>query len=161
MAASGPATPSIAPLPNSSGRFASFFSAAYDRNVDDVRATGRHGADREADDVPRSHGFHERDQNSRVIHLPPIGMTSIGPCRSRDATYSASPTANTPTATTTTSIPSARVGHPEGEALLTGQRVGADQADEQAERQRREAARRPRTRAARATVMNATTISAT
>ena len=33
LAASGPATPSIAPLPNSSGCFDSFFSVMYDRNV--------------------------------------------------------------------------------------------------------------------------------
>ncbi len=62
--------------------------------------------------VPRNHGFHERAQNSLVIHLPPSGTTSTGPCRSRDATYSASPTAKNPTATTTTSMPSASTDMP-------------------------------------------------
>ena len=62
--------------------------------------------------VPRSHGFHERFQSSRVIHFPEMGTRGMGPRRSREATCSASPTAKKPTATMTTSMPSASVGRP-------------------------------------------------
>src|ERR1041384_7738645 len=77
LAASGPATPSIAPLPNSSGRFESFFSAPYDRNVDTSAPPAGTVPIGKPMNVPRSQGFQERDQNSRVFHLPPTGMTSI------------------------------------------------------------------------------------
>ncbi|HUG85716.1 MAG TPA: hypothetical protein VMM13_14215 [Euzebya sp.] len=57
--------------------------------------------------VPRNHGFHERCHSSRVIHtLPRAGTISSSSWRRRAPTYSASPTANSLTATTTMSRPS-------------------------------------------------------
>ena len=92
--------------------------------------------------VPRSHGFHERRQSSRVIQLRPrTGMICIWPCRSRDATYSASPTANTPTATMHHVDAVAEQPQPEREALLPGQAVGADQPEQQPDAQRGQSAR--------------------
>jgi hypothetical protein len=62
--------------------------------------------------VPRSHGFQDRRQSSRLIRALPTGMTSIGRRRRWAAVHSASPTAKRPTATTTTSMPSASSGMP-------------------------------------------------
>ena len=52
--------------------------------------------------VPRSQGFHERDQSSLASSTASLWTGSIVTLRSegREATYSASPTANRPTATT-------------------------------------------------------------
>ena len=109
LAASGPATPSIAPRPNCSLFFDSFFSLAYDRKVATSAPPAGMVPMGKPMKVPRSHGFHERRQSSRVIQLrqPRVtGMTGMGPCRRRAATYSVSPTANRPTATSTTLTPS-------------------------------------------------------
>ena len=62
--------------------------------------------------VPRSHGRHDLRKSWRVIQRPPTGVIASGPCRSRDATHSASPTAKTPTANVTTSMPSPSTGAP-------------------------------------------------
>jgi hypothetical protein len=62
--------------------------------------------------VPRSHGFQEREKSSRLIQARPVGMMSAGRRRRWAATHSVSPMANSPTATTTTSIPSASWGMP-------------------------------------------------
>ena len=57
--------------------------------------------------VPRSHAGHERFQSETVIQtLPLIFSTVSTTCCWWLATYSVSPTANRPTATTTTSMPS-------------------------------------------------------
>ncbi len=59
--------------------------------------------------VPRSQGFHERRQSSRVSHSEPlIGSTWASSWRIREATQSVSPTAKSPTATVTTSTPLSR-----------------------------------------------------
>ena len=62
--------------------------------------------------MPRSHGFHDRLQSSLPIHARPTGMISAGVRRRCAATHNASPTAKIPTATTTTSMPSASSGSP-------------------------------------------------
>src|SRR5262245_59186405 len=71
LAASGPATPSIAPLPNSSGLFDRRFSRKYDRKVGiSVPPAGKapKGKPRA---VPRSHGFQERRHSSAVMKIEP------------------------------------------------------------------------------------------
>ena len=65
MAASGPATPSIAPLPNSSGCFVSRLSVEYDRNVGISAPPAGSAPIGKPNSVPRSHGFHERAQSWR------------------------------------------------------------------------------------------------
>src|SRR6185503_19850283 len=71
FAASGPATPSMAPRPNSSGCLASFCSVAYERKVEisappaGIEPNGKPHA------VPRRHAFHERAQSSRLIQMLP------------------------------------------------------------------------------------------
>ena len=73
--------------------------------------------------VPRSHGCQDRFQSARVMSRRPVtGSTSTGPCRSREATYSTSPSANRPTATTTTSMPSSSCGMPRVKPRLPGLR---------------------------------------
>ena len=62
--------------------------------------------------VPRSHGFHDRLQSARLIRGLPTGVMSRGRRRRWAAVQSASPTANSPTATTMTSMPSASSGTP-------------------------------------------------
>src|SRR4029079_17199133 len=106
FAASGPATPSIAPLPNAFGSRASRRSSAYDRNVgiSDPPAGSTPPGNPSA--VPRSQGRHERDQSSRVIQIDPrSGITDSGSMPVLEAANSDSPTANRPTATITTSMP--------------------------------------------------------
>ena len=112
FAASGPATPSIAPCPNSSGCLVSRRSTLYERTVGisappaGSAPSGKPSAD------PRSHGFQDRDQSARPSHGRPAGTTVPVVCRSRLATQIASPKANSPTATTTTSTPSSSCGTP-------------------------------------------------
>ena len=63
--------------------------------------------------VPRSQGFQDRFQSSRDIQMDPLmamGFSSLN--RWRDATCSASPRANRPTASVVTSTPSSRFGTP-------------------------------------------------
>src|ERR687898_87142 len=87
LAASGPATPSIAPLPNSSGFFASFFSRKYERKVGISVPPAGSAPNGKPRNEPRSHGFHERPHSSRVIHSEPlIGMISAVRKSTRDAT---------------------------------------------------------------------------
>jgi hypothetical protein len=72
FAASGPATPSIAPSRPNSARFGDRRrSIMYERNVgisDPPAGSAPIGKPRS---VPRSHGFQDRCQSSRVIHAPP------------------------------------------------------------------------------------------
>jgi hypothetical protein len=63
--------------------------------------------------VPRSHGFQERAHSCPVIQtLPLTGMIWSVSWRMREATQKVSPTAKSPTATVTTSIPSSNCGIP-------------------------------------------------
>ena len=69
LAASGPATPSMAPVvPNSSLCLESFFSIAVGQEGRDLGAAGRHGADREADERRRG------ARASRSAPIPPRVM---------------------------------------------------------------------------------------
>ena len=71
LAASGPATPSMAPGPplgeNSSGCFESFFSVAYDRNVGISAPPAGISPKGNPISVPRSHAGTERRQSSRLM----------------------------------------------------------------------------------------------
>src|SRR5947208_16247063 len=78
LAASGPATPSMAPLPNSSLCFDSRFSVMYERNVGSSAPPAGRAPNGNPKAVPRNHGFHDRRQSSRPIPGRPTGMTSVG-----------------------------------------------------------------------------------
>src|SRR5688572_17500368 len=107
FAASGPATPSIAPLPNSSGCLVSFFSVAYERNVGISAPPAGIAPNGTPNAVPRSHGITERLSSATVITSEPLIRSTVPTIEWWWlATYSVSPTANRPTATTTTSTPS-------------------------------------------------------
>src|SRR5215475_9212165 len=69
LAASGPATPSIAPCPNSSGFFDSRFSIQYDRNVGISAPPAGIAPIGNPMNDPRSHGPHDRCQSSRLIQI--------------------------------------------------------------------------------------------
>ncbi len=113
FAASGPATPSIAPCPNSSGCLASAFSVEYDRKVPISAPPAGIAPIGKPMSVPRSQGFHDRDQSSRVIHTEPLtASTFSSPCTGDAATFSASPIAKSATASVVTSMPSSRSGTP-------------------------------------------------
>ena len=70
-AASGPATPSIAPLPNSSGCLVSRLSVEYDKNVGISAPPAGSAPIGKPNRVPRSHGFQDRCQSSLVIQSEP------------------------------------------------------------------------------------------
>src|SRR5436309_13050503 len=76
--ASGPATPSIAPLPNSSGCLLSFFSATYDRKVGISAPPAGIAPNGKPITVPRSQGFQDLRQSSRSIRAAPTPMISAG-----------------------------------------------------------------------------------
>src|SRR5919109_1629119 len=99
FAASGPATPSMAPLPNSSLWRERRRSTLYDRKVGiSAPPAGRLPMVNPSAD-PRSHGRHERAQSSAVIHTrPPTAEISSRLRLSVEATQNTSPTANRPTA---------------------------------------------------------------
>src|SRR3954447_18016433 len=78
LVASGPATPSMAPLPNSSGLRDRRFSSAYDRNVGTSAPPAGRAPNGNPMAVPRSHGFHDLAQSSRPIQGRPTGTTSAG-----------------------------------------------------------------------------------
>lgn len=102
----------MAPLPNSSGCLVSRFSVAYDRKVGISAPPAGSAPNGKPSAVPRSQGFHDRLKSCFPIHGVPTGMTSAGLRRRCAATHIASPTAKIPTATTTTSMPSASCGMP-------------------------------------------------
>src|SRR3954451_9382609 len=81
LAASGPATPSIAPLPNSAScplRFASRFSVMYDKHVGSSAPPAGRALKGKPTAGPRSHGSHGRPQSPGLTHGRPTGMTSAG-----------------------------------------------------------------------------------
>src|SRR4029434_10796906 len=81
FAASGPATPSIAPLPNSSGYLVSFFSSAYDRKVGISAPPAGIVPNGKPMNVARSHAGHERFQSSRDIQIEPDTFSIDSVCR--------------------------------------------------------------------------------
>lgn len=85
---------------------------AYDRNVGISAPPAGMAPKGKPKAVPRSHGFQDRFQSSRPIHGTPTGTTPADWRRRCAATQRASPTAKMPTATTTTSMPSASWGTP-------------------------------------------------
>src|SRR5690606_41278445 len=75
---SGPATPSVAPLPNSSLRRDSRFSVTYDRKVGISAPPAGTAPNGNPITGPRSHGFHERRTSSRFSHgRPKIGRAHV------------------------------------------------------------------------------------
>src|SRR5918998_4720061 len=74
FAASGPATPSMAPRPNSP-RFASRRSVRYDRNVGISAPPAGNAPKGNPYAVPRSHGAHDRLKSAPLIHGRPTGIT--------------------------------------------------------------------------------------
>ena len=66
LAASGPATPSIMPVPNFSGVFDIFFSTVYEMNVDSTAAGPGTSPVRKPTTEPRAIGIVERRHSSRV-----------------------------------------------------------------------------------------------
>src|SRR4029450_8376163 len=83
FAASGPATPSIAPLPNSSGGFDSFFPIAYDRKVGISAPPAGIVPNGNPSAVPRSQGFHERFQSDAFIQIEPFIVSILSSSRLR------------------------------------------------------------------------------
>src|SRR4051794_20841022 len=112
FAASGPATPWIAPLPNCDGSFASFFSMLYDANDDSIAPPPGSTPKTEPSAVPRSTAGHASLNCALVIHIPLsfVVISSRGAVDSRFITISANP--NSPIATTTTPMPSDSSGMP-------------------------------------------------
>src|SRR6185369_5469219 len=77
LAASGPATPSMAPWPNWLGSRASRRSIAYERNVGISAPPAGSAPSGNPITAPRSHGFHDLDHSSLVIQSDPRkGITS-------------------------------------------------------------------------------------
>src|SRR5215218_4039675 len=92
LAASGPATPSIAPLPNASGLRASRRSRPYDRNVGISDPPAGSAPIGNPSNAPRSHGRQDRAQSSRVIQIDPRSGISSPTAPAVDAACSVSPT---------------------------------------------------------------------
>ena len=162
LAASGPATPSIAPLPNSSGCLDSFFSVRVGQEGRDLRAARRHRADREADDgaaqprLPRALPVLLRHPERALQRLELLRHPARGRRRRRAPRRRRT---GRPRATTT-SMPSSSSGTPNAKRAWPVWLVDADQAEAQA----RGTASRGRARStapkAADTVMKASTISA-
>src|SRR5918993_852103 len=113
FAASGPATPSMAPLPNSPGCLLNFFSVAYDKNVGISAPPAGMEPNGKPIKVARSHAGTDLFQSSLDIHSEPFNCSSFSSNRLvYAATYSDSPTANNSTASTTTAIASSNSGTP-------------------------------------------------
>jgi hypothetical protein len=103
----------MAPCAEFLGMFRELLFDGVGQEGRDLRAAGRHGADREADRAPRIQAFHERDQSCAVIQSEPLtGMISSGDERWREARCRVSPTANRPTTTMMTSMPSSSSSEP-------------------------------------------------
>src|SRR5262245_39212957 len=82
FAASGPATPSIAPLPNSDGFFEAFRSVLYDKKVETVAPAPGRTPTKNPISEPRIHAGHDRRHSSGVIRSPPrIDTVSSGRSR--------------------------------------------------------------------------------
>src|SRR5581483_4829773 len=117
FADSGPATPWIAPLPNSDGSSASFFSTEYDANDDSIAPPPGSTPSIEPSAVPRSTAGAALRNCSFVNHRPlrRVLITSRFSVLSRFRTISAKP--NNPIATTTTPIPSESSGMPKSNRI--------------------------------------------
>src|SRR5690606_8734763 len=77
LAASGPATPSIAPRPNSSRLLERFLSRAYESMVGSSEPPPGMAPMGKPMKVPRGHHLHDRPDASRVIKaFPVMGMIS-------------------------------------------------------------------------------------
>ncbi len=112
LADSGPATPWIAPLPNSLGSFATFFSIAYDANDDSVAPPPGSRPRNEPSAVPRTAAGHALRNWAMVGHRPRTLLVTISRFSfdSRLVMISAKP--NRPIATLTTPRPSVNSGTP-------------------------------------------------
>src|SRR5690606_33618017 len=87
FAASGPATPSMAPLPNSSLCLDRRFSMAYERNVGISAPPAGNAPNGNPKTLPRNHGRVARAPSRLLIQrLPLLGGIWAAPLRCRDAT---------------------------------------------------------------------------
>ena len=108
---SGPATPSMAPWPNSSGCWSSF--GGMDRKVPISRPARRHGADGKADHGAAQPRLPRPRPVLALIQIEPLtAVTSSSTCTRWPAMNSASPTANMAATMVVTSIPSSSSGTP-------------------------------------------------
>src|SRR5262245_3134312 len=81
FAASGPATPSIAPLPNSSGCLVSFFSVAYERKVGISAPPAGMVPNGKPIAVARNHAGQERRQSDADIISEPRSFSIVSTTR--------------------------------------------------------------------------------
>ena len=143
LAASGPATPSMAPLPNSSGCLASAFSVGVGEEGADLGAAGGHGADGEADEgaaqprLPRARPVLARHPD-RALHR--LDLSSAGDGVRGDVERLADGEHGDGERRHLDAVE--QVGHAEGEPRLPGQQVDADEPERQADEQRGEPAQR-------------------
>lgn len=110
LADSGPATPSMAPVPNSCAYLDAFFSSEYDANEASVAPPPGRMPSSEPSAVPRRMAGTMRLKSSRPGHRLRTWSTKVSRCSfcSRLAMISAKP--NTPIATDTKFRPSASSG---------------------------------------------------
>ena len=112
FAASGAATPSIAPFPNSLGFLASRFSTPYARNVASAAPDPGSTPDVKPTMVPRIQGPSSAATPAAVSQSRLVGSRSAAPDGGAAISQSASPTANSPTAPSATSMPPYSSGRP-------------------------------------------------
>src|SRR6186997_257698 len=77
FAASGPATPSMAPLPNSSGCLESFFSTVYERKVGISAPPAGMVPNGKPIAVARNQAGQERFQSSADIRIEPFTFSMV------------------------------------------------------------------------------------
>ena len=144
LAASGPATPSIAPWPNSSGCLASCLLDRVGQEGADLGAARRHRADREADRraaqprLPRARPVLAAHPDRALDRLDPSHRRVRGARRR----CSVSPTAKSATASVVTSMPSSRSGMPKASRAWPVCRSMPIEPERQAEEQRGQPAQR-------------------
>ena len=112
FAASGPATPSIAPCPKRLGSFASWRSIAYEAN--ELRSGPVPGKipRNPPSAVPRSTGFHDSFRSFRVGNRPVTLAMASAHCTGKPTFMMTSVNANRPTATATKLTASVNAGMP-------------------------------------------------
>ena len=133
LADSGPATPSMAPLPKRDGSLAIFFSRVYAaKDASTAPPPGRMPS-AEPRPVPRRTAFQESLRSSLVGNRLPIGaMTAIAFVAIFQVGDDVDRSRNTHGHHDETDAVG-ELRQPEGEAELTGIDVGADQAEQQAQ----------------------------
>ena len=113
LAASGPATPSMAPSPNSSGVFDTRRSTSYERKLATVAPAPGSTPVKKPMSVPRPQAGIDRRHSDGVSRAGPSRrVTPVGASSRVAACQNTSPTAKRPTVTSTTFRPPSRPGIP-------------------------------------------------